>query len=107
MSAALKWVRSMPSKIVPRLLLLSTVLMLGLSAASCVGPNAGVTGNDTGGIVPWSPENDRHAGEIADQHCAGYNKYGRVTSKVRQPGHYIAWSCTWKLPYGRALRTRG
>jgi hypothetical protein len=107
MSAALKRVRSMPPKIVSRLLLLSTALTLGLSAASCVGPNAGVTGNDTGGIVPWSPDNDRYAREIADQHCAGYSKYGRVTSKVRQPGNYIAWSCTWK-PYGwRPLRARG
>lgn len=107
MSAALKRVRSMPSKIVSRLFLVSTVLTLGLSASACVGPNAGVTGNDTGGIVPWSPDNDRYAREIADQHCAGYNKYGRVTSKVRQPGHYIAWSCTWKPPYGYAVRTRG
>jgi hypothetical protein len=50
-------------------------------------------GNDTGGIIPWSPQNEAHAVEIAAQHCSWWNKVGRVTDGVRSPGHFINFVC--------------
>ena len=59
------------------------------------GPGPGVTGNDTGGIIPWSPENERIAPVWARDHCARYNKYARATSITRGYGNYIAFECIW------------
>jgi hypothetical protein len=54
-----------------------------------------VQGNDTGGIIPWSCENEARAMKIAGDHCAWYRKYPRLTSIAREPGNYIAFSCLW------------
>jgi hypothetical protein len=47
-----------------------------------IGVHPGVTGNDTGGIIPWSPENEVHAPALAQAHCARFRKYARATSIV-------------------------
>jgi hypothetical protein len=60
-----------------------------------IGVGPGVTGNDTGGIIPWSPANEAHASALAAAHCARYNKYARPTSIVRQYGYYIGFECVW------------
>jgi hypothetical protein len=60
-----------------------------------IGVRPGVHGNDTGGIIPWSPENEWRAPALAQEHCARYNKYARATSIVRQYGHYIGFECVW------------
>lgn len=60
-----------------------------------IGVGPGVHGNDTGGIIPWSPENEWRAPALAQAHCARYNKYARTTSIVRQYGHYIGFECVW------------
>ena len=60
-----------------------------------IGVHPGVTGNDTGGIIPWSPENERIAAVWARDHCARYNKYARATSMTRGYGNYIAFECVW------------
>ena len=60
-----------------------------------IGVWPGVTGNDTGGIIPWSPENEARAAALATAHCARYNKYARPTSIVRQYGYYIGFECVW------------
>ena len=52
-------------------------------------------GNDTGGIIPWSCENEAMAQEIAGIYCARWNKYHRITSVNRQYGHYIGFNCLW------------
>jgi hypothetical protein len=57
-----------------------------------------VKGNDTGGIIPWSCATESVAQEMAGTHCAGYNKYARITSVTRQYGDYIAFACLW-TPY--------
>jgi len=75
-----------PIRFVP----LATVLI-----AAFIGVGRGVTGNDTGGIIPWTPENERDAPALAQAHCARYNKYARATSIVRQPGYYIGFECVW------------
>ena len=52
-------------------------------------------GNDTGGIIPWSCENEAAAQAIAAAHCAGWGKYPRISSVHRQYGDYIAFNCLW------------
>jgi hypothetical protein len=57
------------------------------------GAGPGVTGNDTGGIIPWSPANEEIANDLAGQHCARWGKYARVTDGIRAPGHFINFIC--------------
>jgi hypothetical protein len=52
-------------------------------------------GNDTGGIIPWSCENEAAAQAIAAAHCSYYGKYQRISSVHRQYGDYIAFNCLW------------
>ncbi|MCC6775527.1 MAG: hypothetical protein IT537_02660 [Hyphomicrobiales bacterium] len=55
-------------------------------------------GNDTGGIISWSCENEAMAHQIAAEYCARWNKYHRITSVHRQYGDYIGFHCLWS-PY--------
>jgi hypothetical protein len=52
-------------------------------------------GNDTGGIIPWSCENEALAHEAAAGYCARYSKYARITGVSRQYGNYISFNCFW------------
>jgi hypothetical protein len=74
---------------------LSIILMftLGMVMASCASPVAGVNGNDTGGIIPWSPENARTARDLARTHCAYYGKVARITGTAHRLGDYISFAC--------------
>lgn len=60
--------------------------------------------NDTGGIIPWTPENEKNAFAMADANCRSHNKYPLATSIHRVPGDYIAYKCVWDPP--RRLRAR-
>ena len=58
--------------------------------------------NDTGGIIPWSCENEAEAHQIAALFCARWAKYHRITSVHRRYGDYIGFNCLWapyKNPY--------
>ena len=55
-------------------------------------------GNDTGGIIPWSCENEALAPRAAAGHCARFNKYARITGVTPQYGAYISFNCLWS-PY--------
>jgi hypothetical protein len=86
--------------------------VLALAAAGCAGPGYGITGNDAGGIFPWSPENQLAAQDIAGAHCARYSRYARITSVYAQPGAYIGFACSFQPPVIRyqgriVLRSRG
>ena len=50
-------------------------------------------GNDTGGIIPWSPGIDEVALELAGGHCMRYGKYAQITSVHPWPGDYIGFVC--------------
>jgi hypothetical protein len=67
-------------------------------------------GNDTGGIISWSCENEAMAPQLAAEYCARWDKYPRITSVHRQYGDFIAFSCLWSPhinPYALpAVRTR-
>ena len=54
--------------------------------------------NDTGGIIPWTPENEAASFEIATKQCARWNKFPVATSIHRVPGDYIAYKCVWDPP---------
>jgi hypothetical protein len=54
--------------------------------------------NDTGGIIPWTPENERNAFAIADEQCSRHNKFPVASSIHRVYGDYIAYRCVWEKP---------
>jgi hypothetical protein len=64
----------------------------------------GAKGNDTGGIIPWTPENEVNAFQIASAQCAHWNKYAVATSLHRQLGDYIGYRCVWDAPGTVAVR---
>jgi hypothetical protein len=72
-------------------------MSLSVSAAS-----AQVTrGNDTGGIIPWSCENEAAAPQITAEYCARWDKYPRITGVDRHYGDYISFNCLWNPRQGR------
>jgi len=64
----------------------------------------GLVGNDTGGIIPWSPPADYYRVAIASQHCARYGKLAVITSVHRQYGDYIGFVCRFPPPVRVARR---
>lgn len=77
-----------------RILLWGVALMLMAMSAQAQIYHA----NDTGGIIPWSCENEAAAHAIAAAYCARWDKYHRITSVHRHYGDYIAFNCLW-TPY--------
>jgi hypothetical protein len=72
--------------------------VIGVAALSAPAAHAHVPpfkGNDTGGIIAWSPETHRLRHALAAQHCALYNKTYRITSVRARYGDYIAFRCYW------------
>lgn len=61
-------------------------------------------GNDTGGIIPWSCENEASAPRAAAGYCARFNKYARITGVNRQYGDYISFNCLWSPNVDRFSR---
>jgi hypothetical protein len=61
-------------------------------------------GNDTGGIIPWSCQNEAVAQQAAAGYCAKFSKYGRVTGINRQYGDYISFNCLWSPNVDRDAR---
>ena len=61
----------------------------------------GLSGNDTGGIIPWSPLTEVNRRVLAAEHCARYFKYAKITSVVRGYGNYIGFACRFPDRYGR------
>jgi hypothetical protein len=91
-----------------RKLLIAALPAVALTA--CAGPGPGLTGNDTGGIITWSPEHQSIARPWAAEHCARYYKAARITSIHARYGDYIAFACERRparYRYGVTLRTRG
>jgi hypothetical protein len=56
----------------------------------------GPKGNDTGGIIPWSPENELAAFHIAEDNCARFNKFAVLRSIRRVYGDFIVYDCRWE-----------
>jgi hypothetical protein len=81
--------------------------IVSLAAPASAGPFVliGVVANDTGGIIPWTPENHRARHAIAAAYCARYAKIARITSVHAQYGDYIGFVCRWRIP-GTVVVTR-
>jgi len=74
--------------------LVATIAAAGrLSAAEFAGPGLGVTGNDTGGIFPYSPAVEGIYQQIAAGHCARWGRLAQVTSIHRKYGDYVSFVC--------------
>ena len=59
-----------------------------------VGPGRGLTGNDTGGIIQYSPELERAAyRQMAAEWCARWNRLSHITSMHRRYGDYVSFVC--------------
>jgi hypothetical protein len=66
------------------------LIALGAALGACTGP---FKGNDTGGIIAWSPDAEASAHAMAASHCSRYGRAARITSVHRQYGDYIGFSC--------------
>ena len=78
----------MPFRLMRAALLGVIGVLLGASAQAQV-----YRGNDTGGIISWSCENEAMAQQIAGAYCARWDKYHRITSVHRQYGDFITFNC--------------
>ena len=88
-----------------RKLLVALGLLLATGSAALAwggtfaGPGPGITGNDTGGIFPYSPDVEGIYAQIAADYCARWGRLSKVTSIHRKYGDYVGFVC-----YDRADR---
>lgn len=77
--------------------ILHVALALGSSAAyaGAAGPGPGLAGNDTGGIIQWTPEVAYTYKEIAAAHCARWGRYAGVSSVRHVYGDYVGFRCVY------------
>jgi hypothetical protein len=73
--------------------------LLAPSARAGVWSVYGINGNDTGGIIPWSPAIRYTYRDIAALHCAGYKKVSRITSVHGRYGDYVGFACYFPRGY--------
>jgi hypothetical protein len=69
------------------------VVALSFLLTACAGPGRGITGNDTGGIIPYSPAVEATYRQLAADYCAGWHRLSRVISVHRRYGDYISFVC--------------
>jgi hypothetical protein len=80
--------------------ILVAVLALPLVAASARADWwNGVNGNDTGGIIAWSPEIALTYRQMAADHCARFAKVAYVTSVRAAYGDYVGFRCYFPRGY--------
>jgi hypothetical protein len=86
-----------PMRWIPAVALVLTSFAAGAGAAfaGVAGPGPGLTGNDTGGIIEWTPETDLTYKDLAAAHCARWNRFAGITSVHRAYGDYIGFQCIY------------
>ena len=90
-----------------RTLLASFVMTLLLAVPAQAEPWSifSINGNDTGGIIPWSPQLRAYGyREAAQHHCAGYHKLARITSVHPRYGDYVGFACEFPRDYDPVKR---
>jgi hypothetical protein len=65
----------------------------GTALAQFAGPGPGITGNDTGGIIPYSPAIEHVYRQLAADYCASWGRLSHVTSVHRRYGDYVSFVC--------------
>ena len=68
----------------------TAVLALG---GTFTGPGYWITGNDTGGIIPYSPAIETTYKQMAADWCARWSRLSHVTSVHRVYGDYVSLVC--------------
>jgi hypothetical protein len=81
------------SLIVAALITLMSIGATGAALATFAGPGPWITGNDTGGIIPYSPDLEGAYQQIAQDYCARWHRLSKVTSVHRVYGDYISFVC--------------
>ena len=76
-------------------------------AATSAGAGWGVQGNDTGGIISWTPEVETVYAETAAAHCFRYHKVAFITSIHRVYGDYVGFVCAFPRDYDPAKAWSG
>ena len=91
-----------------RTLLASAALMLSVFAMPAqaeVWSIFSINGNDTGGIIPWSPQLRAYGyRDAAQQHCSGYHKVAHITSVHPRYGDYVGFACHFPRDYDPVKR---
>ncbi len=76
------------------LLVLAKAAGTGVPAtAGVLGPGPEITGNDTGGIIPYDPAMNHIYRRLAAEHCARWGRISHITSVHRRYGDYIGFVC--------------
>lgn len=75
---------------------LHLVILILTTLTSCAGVGL-FKGNDTGGIIAWSPQAEASARDVAMDHCSRYGKVARITSINARFGDYIGFVCQWPI----------
>jgi hypothetical protein len=70
-----------------------TLSAAGAAHAGFAGPGPGITGNDTGGIIPYAPALEGIYPKMAQAHCARWGRLAHITSVHRVYGDYISFVC--------------
>jgi hypothetical protein len=103
--------RMLASAVVLHTIVLHTVAALAVAAlaalssgpspahAGAAGPGPGVTGNDTGGIIQWTPAIAYSYKAIAVAHCARWRRYAGISSVRHVYGNYIGFQCVYDRRY--------
>jgi hypothetical protein len=63
------------------------------NGAMFAGPGPWITGNDTGGIFPYSPAIEASYKQMAQDWCARWHRLSQVTSVHRVYGDYVSFVC--------------
>lgn len=71
--------------------------VLGMAVTPCFA--SVLAGNDTGGIISWSPEIAPIYRQIAGEHCARFDKVAVITSVHRRYGDYVGFNCFFPRGY--------
>jgi hypothetical protein len=74
-------------------------LALSLLASSAYAGWYETWGNDTGGLIPWSPAVKDAYREAAADHCARYNKVAQITSVHPWYGDFVGFACIFPPGY--------
>jgi hypothetical protein len=81
-----------------RWVLTAAIVAFALAAhADTVPP--GMSGNDVGGIIQWTPEAQYVYRDLAFLHCARFNKIAVISSVHRRYGDYVGFRCYFPREY--------
>jgi hypothetical protein len=70
-----------------------------LAAFDGTGPGPGLTGNDTGGIIQWTPDIAHSYRDIAADYCARWHRLAKITSVHPWYGDYVGFRCVTDRRY--------